>query len=105
MAIVASEFVHQGAIETAIAKASAALAPDVVRIRYSLGEDWTGSGAGFFRVVLSDNASRRNRLRDIAKRVKATLFAEVQPDELGLQTYFNFRSVSEQNQLREPAWA
>ncbi|HUQ90974.1 MAG TPA: hypothetical protein VM120_04775 [Bryobacteraceae bacterium] len=105
MAVSPSGFVHQGRIETAVAKASRALAPDVIRIRYSLGEDWTGAGAVFFRVVLSDHASRRVHLREIAKRVTATVFSEVKPDELGLQAYFNFRSASEQAQLQEPTWA
>jgi hypothetical protein len=104
VAIVPSGFVHQGRIETGVARASRALAPDVVRIRYSLGEDWSGSAAVFFRVVLSDSASRRNHLREAAQRVSSTVFNEVRPDELGLQPYFNFRGVSEQAELREEAW-
>ena len=105
MVSVPSIFVHQGKIEKAVARSAKSLAPDVVRIRYSLGEDWSGSGAVFFRVVLSDNASRPNYLREIAKRVKSTVFSEVRPDELGLEAYFNFRSASEQAELKEPTWA
>jgi len=102
--LVRSVYVHQGKVETAVARASVALAPDVVRIRYSFGEDWSGSDAVFFRVVLSDRASR-NHLREIANRVRATIIGEVKPDELGLQMYFNYRSTSEQAKLQEPAWA
>jgi hypothetical protein len=32
---------------------------EVVRIRYSVGHDWSGDPAIFFRVLLSDTASRR----------------------------------------------
>jgi len=105
VAIVSFGFVHQGEIEIGVARALRALAPDVVRIRYSLSEDWSGAEAVFFRVVLTDEASRPNRLREIANRVKSTIFAEVKPDELGLQWYFNFRSASEQAELNEPTWA
>ena len=35
------------------------LAPDVVHIRYDIGEDWSGQWAIFFRVVLNDNAARQ----------------------------------------------
>jgi hypothetical protein len=105
VALVPGSFVHQGKIETAVERAATALAPEVVRIRYSFGEDWSGAGAVFFRVVLTDSASRRNHLREIAKRVSTTLFSEVKPDELGLQVYFNFRSASEQAKLQEPTWA
>ena len=102
--IVPSGFVHQGLIDTGVAKASNALAPDVLRSRYSLGEDWSGSAAVFFRVILLDNASLRKHLREAAQRATSTVFNEVRPDELGLQVYFTFRSVSEQAKLREEAW-
>ena len=104
MVTVPSVFVHQGKIEKAVARAAKALAPDVVRNRYSLGEDWSGSGAVFFRVVLSDNASHPSHLREISTRVRSTVFNAVKPDELGLQWYFNFRSASEQAELKEPTW-
>jgi hypothetical protein len=43
--IVPSAFVHQERIDTGVTKASRALALEVVRIRYTLGEDWSGSAA------------------------------------------------------------
>ena len=104
MAIVHSAFVHQGRIKSAVAKAARALAPDVVRIRYSIGEDWSGAQAVFFRVVLSDRASQ-SHLREVSQRVSSKVLAEVKPFELGLEAYFNFRSASEQAKLREEAWA
>ena len=105
MPIMRNAFVDQGKIATAVRKAQKALGPDVVRIRYSLGEDWIGESAAFFRIVLSDDASHIVRLREIAQRVTATIVREVKPEELGLQAYFNFRSVSEQAELKEESWA
>ena len=105
MARTLSGFVHQAKIETGLARASSALAPDVVHIRYSIREDWSGSEALFFRVLLSNRASRPKHLREVTKRVDATVYNEVRPDELGLEAYFNYRSVSEQAELKEPIWA
>ncbi len=80
------------------------LAPDVVRIRVRDMPDWSDHAAIYFRVILSDEASRRDRLEDVAKKVRKTL-----TDELGLANlehipYFKFRSQSEQAELREAAW-
>ena len=105
MPIVPSLYVHQSRITPAVDRALRALAPDVVRIRYSLSEDWIGEPAIFFRIVLSDDASREARLREIAPAVSSTVLQEVNPEELGLQYYFNFRSVSEQAHLKEESWA
>lgn len=104
MAIVPSGFVHQEGIAQGVANAVAALTPDVVHIRYDLGEDWSGEGAIFFRVLLKDAASERPHLREVARRVTERIFNEVQPQKLGLQAYFNFRSESEQATLKEEAW-
>ncbi len=82
-----------------------ALAPDVVRIRYSVGSDWTGDPSIFFRIVLSDDASRNAQLSETAERVALTIRNEVDVEQLGLHSYFNFRTLSEQAELQEPAWA
>lgn len=97
--------VHEHQIDEAVRRAENALHPDVVRIRYSFGDDWSGEEAVFFRVLLADSASERGRLRDTARKASMMITQEVQPDSLGLQSYFNFRSQSEQEQLGEPAWA
>ena len=43
-------------------------------------------------------------LGETTQRIMSRILREIQADELGLQTYFNFRSQSEQARLREPAW-
>jgi len=78
--------------------------PDVVRIRYDIGEDWSGQWAIFFRVVLTDEAARQ-RLRDVAAQVVWGLARRLDFPGMGVFPYHNFRSVSEQAMLQEEAWA
>jgi|SRR5450432_26347 hypothetical protein len=91
-------------IEAAIDEVETRLSPDVVRIRYEIGEDWSGQWAIFFRVVLTDEAARR-RLREVATNVVWGLARQLDFPAMGVFPYHNFRSVSEQEALREPAWA
>jgi hypothetical protein len=95
---------RQSEIETAILELSAQLAPDVVRIRYDIGEDWSGQWAIFFKVVLSDEAARR-RLRAVGSKVVWGLAGRLDFPGMGVFPYHNFRSASEQAALQEPAWA
>ena len=66
---VPSAVTKQAEIQEAVRTVERTLARDVVRIRYSIGEDWTGQWAIFFRVVLTNDAARR-RLRDAAPDAK-----------------------------------
>jgi hypothetical protein len=43
----------------------AAKFPEIVRIRYSFGEDWDGYTAIFFRIVLFDDAATDDKLGDV----------------------------------------
>ena len=104
MPIVPKRFVDQSQLDAGVQRAAQAHAPDVVRIRYNLGSDWTGDPSIFFRIVLSDDASRKGRLSETTERVSSTILNEIRPEELGLQWYFNFRSLSEQEEIKEPAW-
>lgn len=80
------------------------LAPDVVHIRYDIDRDWSGDWAIFFRVLLSDDASK-NRLSEVATQVVWHLSERLDSPSMGLFPYHNFRSESEQAALREAAWA
>ncbi len=97
--------VSEQEIESGVRRAEQALAPKVVRIRYNLGSDWTGDPSVFFRIVLSDEVAKKTKLNQIAQTVTLALMREVKAEELGLHSYFNFRSRSEQERLNEPAWA
>ena len=94
----------QQQINAAVAEVATLLAPDVVHIRYDIGQDWSGQWAIFFRVLLSDDASKK-RLREVATQVVWRLAGRLDFAALGLFPYHNFRSVSEQAVLREEAWA
>jgi hypothetical protein len=94
----------QAEIEAAIARVQQSIGQDVVRIRYEIGEDWSGQWAIFFRILLTDDAARL-RLRDVATRVVWELARQLDFPAMGVFPYHNFRSVSEQSMLQEPAWA
>jgi tetrahydromethanopterin S-methyltransferase subunit G len=99
-------WVNPAQIAKALKRAERALAPDVVLIRFTLRDDWTGEPSIFFKIVLSDKAaSKQSKLNEITERIEFTIREKVKPDELGLNSYFNFRSLSEHNELNDPAWA
>lgn len=64
------------------------LAPDVVRIRYSIKNDWSGDEAVYLRVLLSDQASTPRRLRKVAGRVEALISEKVDPLNMGARSVF-----------------
>jgi hypothetical protein len=80
------------------------LAPDVVRIRLDVTEDWSGDPALYFRVILSDEASRREPLLAVTRLVRARVVEELRLEESDRYPYFRFRSESEQAKLREQLW-
>jgi len=99
-----SAVTKQAEIDAAVDRVRQIVGPDVVRIRYEIGEDWSGQWAIFFRVVLTDDAAKR-RLRDVAAKVIWELSRQLDFPAMGVFPYHNFRSESEQATLREPAWA
>ncbi|HML16121.1 MAG TPA: hypothetical protein VK419_03810 [Bryobacteraceae bacterium] len=93
-------------LAAAIAEVERILGADVVRLRYTIGVSWSDEPAIFFRVLLSDQASKRDRLHEVASRVEAVIQERLDPlNAWGLVPYYNFRSVTEQEMLKEPAWA
>ena len=94
----------QSKVRAGVKKAERALAPDVIRIMYSFAEDNQGDFSVFFRILLSDAASNPPTLFEKTQRIIAKVLGEIKASELGLQTYFNFRSKSEQAMLRDPFW-
>jgi len=105
MSIIPMRAAKEKEIAAAVKRAERKLKPDVVRIRFNLGFDWTGDASVFFRIVLSDDATRGERLHQNIQRARETLRNEFDSDELGLMPYFNYRSLSEQDEMKEPAWA
>ena len=82
------------------------LGPDGVRLRYTLGEDWSGDSAIFFRIVLSERASRRDQLYSATRQIESAIVQRLEPLEpWGVLPYFSYRSQAEQAVLQEEAWA
>ena len=100
---VPSAIIKQPLINAAVSSVVSELAPDVRHVRFEISDDWSGQPAIFFRVLLSDDASRR-RLRDITTRVVWQMSEKLNLPDLGLFPYFDFRSESEQAALNEPEW-
>jgi hypothetical protein len=105
MPIMPSAVVNEAEIDRRVKEVARKLAPDVVRIRYALTLNSTGEESIFLRIVLSDLASTEKKLPEVTGRVRAELRKEIDFAKFGLYTYFNFRSRSEQAQLKEPAWS
>jgi hypothetical protein len=105
MPVLPSGIVNQRQVAAAVQKAADSLAPYVVRIRYAVTPDSTGVAAIFFRVLLSDQASREDRLYETTQRISRKILDIVKPREkFGMEAYFNFRSASEQAKLKDVAW-
>ena len=106
---IAKAFARPGELDRAVREATQALGPEVVRLRYSLERDWSGDEAIIFRVVLSDEASRRENLLPATTRIEWAILDRLQPlEEWGVLPYFRYRSQTEQTEqadLQEPAWA
>lgn len=97
---------HRTELDEAINAIRPTLGPDVVSLRYSLGDDWSGDPAIFFRVVLPDQASRGERLRQATKQIERAITERLEPlEEWGLPPYFDYRNQSEQAARKEEAWA
>jgi hypothetical protein len=96
--------VHRAQINQAAAQVERELAPRVRYIRYTVGPDWSGQWAVFLKVILADEVSTGNALRDITTQVVWRMSELLNLPHLGLFPYFDFRSESEQAALNEPGW-
>ncbi len=73
-----------------------------VKWRFTFDNDWSGDPAIFFSVVLSDDASRPQKLRQVTSSITNLITQELDPlNQWGLIPYFSFRSQSEQAELKD----
>ena len=78
------------------------LPPGVVNLRYTIEDDWSGDPAIFFWITLSDEAAHPATLSQTARRIRSFITLHLDPvGQWGLIPYFNFRSRSEQEKLKE----
>ena len=106
-----------GCLEHNIASVERMLAPDVVRIRYSVGVDWVGEPAIHLRVLLSDEASGCScqtggsvgqaraaatcRLMETSQRVQEKVHVALASSGVKEFPYFNFRSAGERKTMAD----
>jgi len=103
--IIPNGVAQQEEIAAAIADIERGLGADVVRLRYNIGTNWSDEPAIYFRVVLTDQASKPKRLHKVASRIRSIIDEKLDPlNSWGLFPYINFRSQAEQDMLKEPAW-
>ncbi|MBI4905105.1 MAG: hypothetical protein HY820_15835 [Acidobacteria bacterium] len=79
-------------------------APDVVRIRLEVGQDWAEYPALYFRVIVSDDVARSEHPQAVTQAVRAAVEERLQLSGSEWTAYFNFRTVSEQAKLKEASW-
>jgi hypothetical protein len=76
--------------------------PGVVNLRYTVEDDWSGDPAIFFWITLSDDAAHPRALPQTSRRIMDFITERLDPmAQWGLIPYFNFRSQSEQANLKE----
>jgi len=90
-------------VNAAITDVLKQLYPDVQRIFFNFGPDWSGDPAVFFRIIISDEAARM-RLRETMAKVVGMLESILNLETMGLHVYHNVRSESEQAALGEESW-
>ena len=97
--------INQQELQAAVQRVEARFAGQVDHINYSFGANSIDAPSIFFWVVVRDEASGIDHLRELAQTVAISLMNEAKTDENGLYAYFDYRSVKEQAKLQDPAWA
>ena len=104
MIFTAAGLLNQTEIDSAVRKVEKEFSPQVVRILHSFGEDVNGYPSVFFRIVVRDEDAPIAHLWELSRRLSVALMNEARTDENDLRAIFNYRSVSEQQKLQDPAW-
>ena len=103
--LIGKAFIHREELDQAINNIRPELGPYVVDLTYTLGEDWSGDPAIFFRIVLSDEASRRDRLYKATSEIENAIMQRLEDlERWGVLPYFSYRSQAEQAVLLEKPW-
>jgi hypothetical protein len=90
-------------IGAAVEEVAREMAPWVRRIRFKVDEDWTGQETVFLRVLLSDEAVKDEHRMSVVNQVRRKTSERIIP-RFDLFPHFNFRSESEQEEMKDPAW-
>ena len=77
---------------------------EVIKIRYSFGDDWYGDPAIFFRILLADDTRRDDQFVNITKRVEDALHDGLGPAASEYWPFVTIRTKAEQDKLQDPEW-
>lgn len=80
---------------------------EVVRIRHSFSRDWDGDPAIFFRIVVTDQSLEHQSISELTRKIRDPLTKDLAlyESEYSLYIpYFSYRTVSEQEQIKESEW-
>jgi hypothetical protein len=80
---------------------------EVVRIRHSFSSDWDGDPAIYFRIIFTDDAVKRYPLLELTHRIEDALIKDLAlfTSEYSVYIpYFNFRTKTEQDEVKSPEW-
>ena len=94
----------QEAVQAVVDEVMRRLSPDIVRIRFNFGEDWSGGDGVYVRVLLSNEASRDENRHRVASEVRDIFQARLAFANFG-HLYIRFRSLEEQQELKDSIWA
>lgn len=99
-------FLREKEFDAEIKRVEKLLGDRVVRIRYSLDYDSTGDPCVKLRILLPDSAAVNGRIFDAARAIENTIEVEMDFIETwGINSYYRYRLQSEQDVIKEPAWA
>ena len=74
-------YIDQAELDAQVQRAKTRLGPEVVRVTYSVGPDHDDDPSIYFRITLTDEASREDRLREVMRGVTQTFLEELMPYE------------------------
>jgi hypothetical protein len=93
-------------LDAAIAEIKPLLGKDVVRLKHTIEENWSGQPSIYFRILLTDRAAKPPGMYKTARRIEHIIEEHIDPiNSWDLIPYYRFRSQSEQKMLKEAAWA
>ena len=97
MAIFASESVEQVEIRERVKKLQQLFAddPEVARIDYRFDGDWSGDPSVFLDIVLKRKKLENATLFRVSRQVFKGLLDIIRSEELGMHSYLDFVSLSE----------
>jgi len=100
MATLASDLVQQDEIRERVKQLQELFANDseVARIDHRLAEYWSGDSSIFFDVVLRKRTPTASAVLRLSEQIAAALLRVVRSEEVGLHSYLNFVSGSENRQ-------